>query len=55
MYVLLGVLLLCRFFTRVWTEQIDARRFCDEEVLEIGASATSKVAVHNTGRLRCRG
>jgi len=51
MYVLLGVLLLCRFFTRVWTEQIDARRFCDEEVLEIGASATSKVAVHNTGRL----
>jgi uncharacterized protein (DUF58 family) len=51
MYVLLGVLLLSRFFTRVWTEQIDARRFCDEEVLEIGGSAESKVAVQNTGRL----
>src|ERR1022692_4476293 len=50
MYVLLGVLLLSRFFTRVWTEQIDARRFCDEEVLEIGGSAESKVAVQNTGR-----
>ena len=51
MYVLLGVLLLSRFFTRVWTEQIDARRFCDEEVVEIGASVESKVAVQNTGRL----
>ena len=51
MYVLLGVLLLSRFFTRVWTEQIDARRFCNEEVLEIGASVESKVAVQNTGRL----
>jgi hypothetical protein len=51
MYVLLGVLLLSRFFTRVWTEQIDARRFCDGEVLEIGAGVESKVAVRNTGRL----
>jgi len=51
MYVLLGVLLLSRFFTRVWTEQIDARRFSDEEVLEIGASIGSKVAVQNAGRL----
>jgi uncharacterized protein (DUF58 family) len=51
MYVLLGVLLLSRFFTRVWTEQLDARRFCDGEVLEIGASVESKVAVQNTGRL----
>jgi uncharacterized protein (DUF58 family) len=50
MYVLLGVLLLSRFFTRVWMDQIDARRFCDEEVVEIGASAESKVAVQNTGR-----
>jgi uncharacterized protein (DUF58 family) len=51
MYVLLGVLLLSRFFTRVWTEQIDARRFCDKEVVEIGASVESKVAVQNAGRL----
>jgi len=51
MYVLLGLLLLSRFFTRVWTEQMEARRFCDEEVLEIGAGVESKVAVQNTGRL----
>lgn len=51
MYVLLGVLLLGRFFTRVWTEQIDARRFCDAEVAEIGATAECKAAVQNTGRL----
>jgi len=51
MYVLLGVLLLSRFFTRVWMEQLDARRFCDGEVLEIGASVECKVAAQNTGRL----
>src|SRR5208282_649709 len=51
MYVLLGVLLLSRFFTRVWTEQMVARRFCDGEVLEIGASVECKVAVQNTGPL----
>jgi uncharacterized protein (DUF58 family) len=50
MCVLLGVLLLSRFFTRAWIEQIDARRFWDEEALEIGAVAVSKVAVRNTGR-----
>jgi uncharacterized protein (DUF58 family) len=51
MYVLLGVMLLGRFFTRVWTEQIEARRFCDEEVVEIGGAAECKVAVVNSGRL----
>lgn len=51
MYVLLGVLLLSRFFTRVWTGQIEARRFCDGDVLEIGGSVESKVAAHNAGRL----
>jgi uncharacterized protein (DUF58 family) len=50
MYVLLGVLLLNRFFTRAWIEQIDAQRFWNEEALEIGAVAVSKVAVRNTGR-----
>ena len=29
MYVLLGVLLLSRFFTRTWTEKIVASRHCD--------------------------
>ena len=51
MYVLLGVLLLSRFFTRTWTEGLDARRFGQDDVLEIGASAEVKVAVLNTGRL----
>ena len=31
MYVLLGVLLLSRFFTRTWTEKIVASRHCDAE------------------------
>ena len=51
MYVLLGVMFLGRFFTRAWTEQIEARRFCDEEVVEIGATAECNVAVLNAGRL----
>ena len=50
MYVLLGVLALSRFFSRVWTNQIEARRFSDEQVLEIGATAEIKVAVQNSGR-----
>ncbi|MGD0812338.1 MAG: DUF58 domain-containing protein [Verrucomicrobiota bacterium] len=51
MYVLLGVLLLSRFFTRTWTDQMEAQRFCDGEVVEIGAGVESKVAVRNTGNL----
>jgi uncharacterized protein (DUF58 family) len=51
MYVLLGVLLLNRFFTRTWTEQLEAWRFCDGEVVEIGASVECKVAMRNTGLL----
>jgi uncharacterized protein (DUF58 family) len=51
MYVLLGVLLLCRFFTRVWTEQIEAARFCDGEVVEIGTTVECKVVARNTGKL----
>ena len=47
MYVLLGVLLLCRFFTRIWTGAIEARRFSSEEVLDIGGVAEIKVAVQN--------
>jgi uncharacterized protein (DUF58 family) len=51
MYVLLGVLLLSRVFTRVWTSGIEARRFNTDEALEIGASLEVKVAARNTGRL----
>jgi len=51
MYVLLGVLLLSRFFSRAWTAGIDARRFGGDDVFEIGGAADIKVAVQNTGRL----
>jgi uncharacterized protein (DUF58 family) len=51
MYVLLGVLLLSRVFTRAWTARIDARRFTSDDVFEIGGSVEVKVAVHNTGGL----
>jgi uncharacterized protein (DUF58 family) len=51
MYVLLGVLLLSRVFTRVWTSGIEARRFTADEALEIGESLEVKVAARNTGRL----
>ncbi len=51
MYVLLGVLLLSRFFTRAWVGAIDARRFGGDDVWEIGAEEEIKVAVQNTGAL----
>ena len=51
MYVLAGILLLNRFFSRVWTENITAHRSCDAEVLEIGEKAHVEVAVENTGKL----
>jgi uncharacterized protein (DUF58 family) len=51
MYVLLGVLLLSRVFTRVWTSGIEARRFSADQALEIGESIEVKVAARNTGRL----
>jgi uncharacterized protein (DUF58 family) len=51
MYVLLGALLLSRVFTRAWTEGIEARRFCADEAVEIGASIEVKIAVRNAGRL----
>lgn len=51
MYVLLGVLLLTRFFTHAWVGKIEARRFGGDEVVEIGATADIKVAVQNTGTM----
>lgn len=50
-YVLLGVLLLSRFFTRQWTKALEARRFGADELLEIGAGPEIKTAVRNAGRL----
>lgn len=51
MYVLLGVLLLSRFFARTWTESLEASRFCSRATLEIGETAEVRVTVENTGRL----
>ena len=45
MYVLLGILLLSRFFTRTWTEKIAVSRHCTGEVFEIGESAEVRVEV----------
>ncbi|HEY3862953.1 MAG TPA: DUF58 domain-containing protein [Verrucomicrobiae bacterium] len=51
MYVLLGVLLLSRVFTRAWTANIEAQRFSADEELEMGGTLEVKVAARNTGRL----
>ena len=51
MYVLLGILGLSRFFSRAWTDQLAASRFCDQDVLEIGETAAMEVEVKNQGRL----
>jgi uncharacterized protein (DUF58 family) len=51
MYVLLGVLLLNRVFTKVWTSGIEAQRFSADEALEIGQHIEIKVAARNMGRL----
>ena len=42
MYVLLGVLLLNRFFTRTWTEKIMANRQSGGEAFEIGESTEAR-------------
>jgi uncharacterized protein (DUF58 family) len=49
MYVLLGVLWLSRFSTRLWTEKIIATRRCAGDVFEIGESTEVEVAVENHG------
>src|SRR5664279_5694188 len=51
MYVLLGILLLSRFFTRTWIEKIAVSRQCTGDVFEIGASAEVSVEVANQGPL----
>ena len=49
MYVLLGILLLTRFFTRTWTGKIIATRQCDGEIFEIGQSIEVNVDIKNQG------
>jgi len=49
MYVMLGVLLLSRFFTQVWTDNLEAGRAAGPEILEIGETAAVEVWVRNGG------
>jgi uncharacterized protein (DUF58 family) len=51
MYVLLGILWVSRYFTRVWANSLVARRICEGEVFEIGESTNVTVEIENTGRL----
>lgn len=51
MYVLLGVLLLTRFFTQSWVENIIVSRSCAKDVVEIGEMAEVIVETENQGRL----
>jgi len=51
MYVLLGILLLSRFFTRTWTEKIVANRQCTGDVFEIGEHIEVTVEIENKGPL----
>jgi uncharacterized protein (DUF58 family) len=54
MYVLLGILLLSRFFTRSWTEKIVVSRHCAREIFEIGERVEVSVEVENQGSLTIR-
>jgi uncharacterized protein (DUF58 family) len=51
MYVLLGILLLNRFFTRTWTEKIVATRHCTPGIFEIGEVAEVTLEIENKGPL----
>ncbi len=51
MYVLLGVLLLSRFFTRTWTAKLVVRRHCTGGIFEIDEVAEVSVNVDNQGPL----
>lgn len=49
MFVLAGILLLSRFFTRAWTEGLTASRTCSVDVAEIGDEARVEVELENKG------
>jgi Protein of unknown function DUF58 len=51
MYVLGGILLLSRFFTRSWMDGLKVRRSCNLDVAEIGDTAHIEVEVENKGLL----
>lgn len=50
MYVLLGVLLVSRWLTRMWAENLVAQRECNRLTAEIGETVAVVVRVENRGR-----
>ena len=51
MYVLLGVLLLSRYLSRQWVENLSATRHCSADSALIGESIEVVVTVRNLGKL----
>jgi uncharacterized protein (DUF58 family) len=51
MYVLLGVLLLSRYFANGWVDQLFAKRTCSHSSAEIGDTAEVEVGIQNQGAL----
>ena len=51
MYVLLGVLLLSRYFANAWVAKLFARRTCSQSVAEIGETVEVETGVQNQGAL----
>lgn len=51
MYALLAVLIVSRFLTREWTENVTAIRDCNRETADIGDVAAVNVTIKNDGRM----
>jgi uncharacterized repeat protein (TIGR01451 family) len=51
MYVLLAVLVVSRYLTRVWAESLSGERECNRLTANIGDKVAVVVSVNNTGRL----
>ena len=51
MYVMLGVLLLSRYFANLWVKSLDTRRRPTESNVEIGDSVEVAIDVYNSGSL----
>jgi uncharacterized protein (DUF58 family) len=49
LFVLAGIFLLSRFFTRAWVDGLTARRTCSSDIAEIGDEARVEVELKNKG------
>ena len=55
MYVLLGVMLVSRYFARNWIENLSARRECNRLTAEIGDTVAVVVSLQTRGTSRLPG